>query len=192
VPGGTSEATGTGLASSVHTGVSALRVTRLTVEATCVQVVLVVRPDVRRTCTVPREQLGTLFEALPGLCHHLCGNPAAMGFLEESFDTETAHLFEHVALELMVQAGSARDLKGMTLWDAGRDGRDVFRVSLEYDHDLVCLGALKLAVATLERVVSAVPIGDLSAELNRLRSLRMESLRGLASGVPRQRRMTDW
>ncbi len=156
---------------------SALRVTRVTVGVAHVEVTLLVRLDVRRTRVVPREQVDALFEALPGLRHHRCGNPAATAFFDESFDTETAHLFEHVVLEIMAEAGSVRDLAGVTAWDAVRDGPGAFRISVEYDHDLVCLGAVKLAVVTLDRVLSGAPVGDLSAEILRLRSLRAQPVR---------------
>ena len=43
-------------------------------------------------------------------------------------DTETPHLLEHIAEELMALSGSPRWLKGETAWDFGRDGRGVFRV----------------------------------------------------------------
>lgn len=70
--------------------------------------------------------------------------------MREFADTETPHLLEHVAAELMALAGSSRTLRGETVWNFKRDGQGVFRVRLRYDDDLVALGALKEAHAIVE------------------------------------------
>ena len=82
------------------------------------------------------------------------------------------HLFEHVVLELMAEAGSPRSLKGETAWDFKRDGRGVFRVSLEYDDDLVCLGAIKIADRLMRFVLEGGEAPDARAEARRLAALR--------------------
>lgn len=68
----------------------------------------------------------------PDLVRHRCECGSARGIRAELSDTETPHLLEHVALELMVSEGAPRTLSGHTLWDFGRDGRGVFRVVLGY------------------------------------------------------------
>jgi hypothetical protein len=109
---------------------------------------------------------------LPGLGSHRCHNDHGLAFSEEMPDTEVPHLFEHVVLELMAEAGSPRSLRGETSWDFSRDGRGVFRVSLEYDDDLVCLGAIKSAGRVVEYVLQGGDPPDVCAEAARLRGLR--------------------
>jgi len=89
-------------------------------------------------------------QLLPGLARHTCENGSAHGHIAELADTETPHLLEHVACELMALSGSPRTLRGETAWDFARDGAGVFRVRLDYDDDLVCLGALRHGVIVVE------------------------------------------
>lgn len=82
-------------------------------------------------------------ELLPGLARHTCENGTAHGITAELANTETAHLLEHVTVELMALAGSPRTLRAETVWDFARDGREVYRVRIAFDDDLVALGALR-------------------------------------------------
>ncbi len=109
---------------------------------------------------------------LPGLGRHVCHNDDGRSFAEELEDTEVPHLFEHVVMELMAQAGSPRSLKGETSWDFKRDGHGIFRVSFEYDDDLVCLGAIKVADKVMSYLTADGPAPDAARETERLRSLR--------------------
>jgi hypothetical protein len=111
-------------------------------------------------------------ELLPGLATHQCINDDGRSFLEELAETEVPHLFEHVVLELMALAGSPRSLRGETEWDFRRDGHGIFRVVLEYDDDLVCLGAIKAADRLMGYVLAAGPAPDVSGEVERLGALR--------------------
>jgi hypothetical protein len=89
-------------------------------------------------------------DLLPGLVRHTCENGTAHGIVAELADTETAHLLEHVAVELMALSGSPRTLRAETVWDFARDGVDVYRVRLTYDDDLVALGALREALGVVD------------------------------------------
>lgn len=113
-------------------------------------------------------------ELLPGLVRHSCENSQGRDFLTELRDTETPHLLEHVAAELMALSGSPRTLKGETVWDFARDGRGVFSVRLAYDDDLVAVGALREALAIVEWLFApdsqARP--DVNETTERLRALR--------------------
>jgi hypothetical protein len=111
-------------------------------------------------------------EVLPGLARHRCFNEAGRTFAEELADTEVPHLFEHVVLELMAEAGSPRSLKGETEWDFKRDGHGVFRVSLEYDDDLVCLGAIKSAGKFVSYMLRGGDMPDVRLETGSLAGLR--------------------
>ena len=113
-----------------------------------------------------------VLNAFPGLEKHRCENEADRRFRDELADTETPHLLEHVAEELMALAGSPRWLRGETVWDFGRDGRGVFRVALGYDDDLVALGALKEGLAVVDWLFSQAPRPDIDAVIDRLREVR--------------------
>jgi hypothetical protein len=113
-------------------------------------------------------------ELLPGLSRHTCDNGSAHGILGELADTETPHLLEHVAFELMALAGSPRTLRGETAWDFSADGPGVFRVRLGYDDDLVALGALRQGVAVCEWLLKATAADkpDVDRIVGELRGLR--------------------
>lgn len=102
-----------------------------------------------RTSTAPGLSRQAI-DLLPGLARHSCENDSEIDFTREMRDTESVHLLEHVACELMALAGSPRSLKGRTEWDFARDGWGVFRVTLEFDDDLVAMGALREAVRIVE------------------------------------------
>jgi hypothetical protein len=111
---------------------------------------------------------------LPGLSRHTCDNGSAHGILGELADTETPHLLEHIAFELMALAGSPRTLRGETAWDFSADGPGVFRVRLGYDDDLVALGALRQAVGVCEWLLetAAADKPDVDRIVGELRALR--------------------
>jgi hypothetical protein len=126
-----------------------------------------------RTSASPRL-VERAFELLPGLSRHTCDNGSAHGIVAELADTETPHLLEHIAFELMALAGSPRTLRGDTAWDFSTDGQGVYRVRLGYDDDLVALGALREAVAVcgwlLEPTGAERP--DVDGIVGKLRGLR--------------------
>jgi len=107
-------------------------------------------------------------ELLPGLRRHSCENGSAHGIAAELADTETPHLLEHVAFELMALAGSPRSLRGQTAWDFSADGEGVYHVRLAYDDDLVALGALKAAAGVVEWLMdtAAHPSGPVRPDVD--------------------------
>lgn len=110
---------------------------------------------------------------LPGLTRHTCENGSAHGHVAELADTETPHLLEHVACELMALSGSPRSLRGETEWDFAVDGEGAYRVRLTYDDDLVALGALRSGLEVVEWLLA--PVGeapDVDAIASRLYALR--------------------
>jgi Cyanophycin synthase-like N-terminal domain len=127
---------------------------------------------------------------LPGLRGHRCDNGIGMTFPDEMADTEVAHLVEHAAVELMALSGSPTTLAGRTEWDFPTDGRGVFRVRLDYDDDLVAIGALKEAAgivswltgeglggggdagSTATATATTTPAPDVRAAVVRLRAAR--------------------
>jgi len=135
-----------------------LRIERIEVSPERVEaLVRVTNRDFARTSAcpdLPARALGLL----PGLSRHTCENGSAHGHIAELADTETPHLLEHVACELMALSGSPRSLRGETAWDFSADGVGVYRVRLAYDDDLVCLGALRSGVAVVEWLLD--PTGE--------------------------------
>lgn len=149
-----------------------LRVEHVEVGERCVEaVVRVLDPAAVRTRAVPGLATRAL-ALLPGLARHTCENSTGKAFELELADTQTAHLLEHVTVELMALAGSPRDLHAHTSWDFAADGRGVYRVAFAYDHDLVALGALKEAAAIVEALVGAGQPVDIGAVVARLAELR--------------------
>lgn len=138
-------------------------------------------PALMRTSAVPSLAHDAL-SLLPGLRRHTCENDAGLHFGAELADTESAHLLEHVTVELMALAGSPRSLRAETRWDFSADGRGRFRLSLDYDDDLVALGALKEAVLVVDWLLLGEPPGnsdvrrprrpDIQAITTRLQGLR--------------------
>lgn len=134
--------------------------------------VTVTDPCLMRTSSVVGVAQRAL-SLLPGLARHSCENDDGLGFSREFLDTETPHLLEHVTIELMALSGSPRTLRGRTSWDFALDGHGVFRVSIEYDDDIVALGALKESIDIVDWVmaVSEEP-PDIASAVDRLRRLR--------------------
>lgn len=127
-----------------------------------------------RTSEVPMLAERVL-RLMPGLRSHRCFNDDGLPLRDEIADTEIAHLLEHAALEVMAMAGSPDTLRGDTSWDFARDGHGVFHVRLQYDDDLVALGAMKLAAEALEWCAGGEGEGgapDVEAGARELRRLR--------------------
>jgi len=118
------------------------------------------------------EIAGRLLAMLPGLERHSCESGSAHGIVAELTDTETAHALEHLTLEIMALAGSPRSLRGLTEWDFARDGKGVFRVSVDYDRDDVAVGAIRVARDVLEWVMGQGASVDIETAVTRLWALR--------------------
>ena len=114
----------------------------------------------------------TALALMPGLARHRCECGSAHGIAGELADTPTPHLLEHVALELMVLSGSPRELAGETAWDFAVDGPRTYRVVLDYDDDLVAVGALEAGTRMVDGLLGLASIPDVTGEVVRLRALR--------------------
>jgi hypothetical protein len=150
-----------------------VRVDSVTVHADRVEAVLAFGATPLRTSAVhgvPQRSL----DLLPGLARHQCRHAEGRPFAEELPDTEFAHLFEHVALELMALSGSPRTLAGETRWDWDRDPRGTFRVTLQYDDDLVCLGAVKGASSVVRSLAEDDPAPSVESIVRDLREVRLQ------------------
>lgn len=140
-----------------------MRIVSITVGAERVDAIVAFPSDAPlRTSSFPGLP-GRALGLLPGLRGHRCDNGAGLTFAEEMADTELAHLLEHVAVELMALSGSPVTLAGRTEWDFRRDGRGAFHVLLEYDDDLVAVGAFKEATAIVDWLTSSTVSGGAPA-----------------------------
>lgn len=149
-----------------------MRVERTEVGETSLEVLLRAEPaEALRTSAYPGLP-GRALALLPGLARHRCDNPEGRSFVEELPNTEMAHLFEHVACELMALAGSPRTLRGETRWDFHAEGHGVFRVRLAYDDDLVALGAVKAATTLVDYLTGHGEEPDVEFEVARLLEVR--------------------
>jgi hypothetical protein len=155
--------------------VSVVSIESVTVGESAVEALVRVDPRFTRTSVSPLVE-AALVDLLPGICRHSCENDSASSAVEELADTESAHLCEHIALELMAMAGSPRTLKGRTEWDFSTLGPGVFKVSIEYDHDLVAIAALDEASTLAAWLLTrSGPHPDVSQAVARLRELRSQS-----------------
>lgn len=131
-----------------------------------------------RTSSAP-DVAARALTLLPGLARHSCENDRDLSFSREFRDTETPHLLEHITIELMALSGSPRSLRGRTSWDFALDGQGVFRVSIEYDDDIVALGALKESIGIVDwLMVGSDVLPDVASSVERLRRLR-----GIGAGL---------
>jgi hypothetical protein len=103
---------------------------------------------------------------------HVCHNDAGIPFRKECQRTEIPHLFEHLVLELQSQAQPVEVLRGDTEWNWRETPRGFFTVTVDYDNELLVIGAVKLA----ERMIAAMDLNrvdmlDMPTEIERLRDL---------------------
>jgi hypothetical protein len=128
-------------------------------------------PDRFLTSQVPHVPR-LLFRLIPSLAQHTCHNDLGLTFRQECRRTEIPHLFEHLIIELQSQAQPEEVLRGETEWNWRVDPRGRFHVFVDYENELLAVGAIRLA----ERLLVALDrrdIGDIDieSEIVRLRDL---------------------
>ncbi|MDZ4179779.1 MAG: hypothetical protein U1E29_11215 [Coriobacteriia bacterium] len=129
-------------------------VTRVDGGAGVEAVVRVSSAEFMRTRDVPGLAVRAL-EAFPELRRHKCDCGSARGIESELANTESPHLLEHLALELLALGGaSRRETRGETSWDFARDGRGVFRVRIEHGDPVATESALREACAAANALLS--------------------------------------
>ncbi len=108
--------------------------------------IVVEMPDPDRFTTKEAPHIPRiLFRLLPHLRRHRCDNDYGFSFRQECACTEIPHLFEHLIIELQNQVQKSGPLKGETHWDWHRDPKGRFHVWVEYDNELLVLGAIRVA-----------------------------------------------
>jgi hypothetical protein len=126
-----------------------------------------------------------LFRMFPQMAAQRCYNDGGYSFRREAQATEIPHLLEHLILEIQnqVRRGIGLPFAGETSWNWTVDPRGRFYVTVDYDNEIVCLGAIRLA----ERVLNALDNRDflqvdMNREITRLRELAKISRRFASPG----------
>lgn len=129
-------------------------------------------PDRFLTSQVPHLPR-RLLRLLPRLGKHTCHNDGGLTFRQECRETEIPHLFEHLIIELQLQAQQEETdhLTGETEWDWQVDPWGYYHVYVDYENELLAVGAIRLA----ERILRSLDHRDVSinitVEMTRLREL---------------------
>ena len=161
-----------------------LKVTEIVFHDTCQATLVVEMLETEAFTTEGRPYIPRiLFKLLPQLATQHCYNDDGLSFRREAQATEIPHLFEHLIIEVQnqVRRGIGFPLSGETRWNWTVDPRGLFYVTVDYDNELVALGAIRLA----ENVINALDSRDLtriealniSREISRLREIAKISRR---------------
>jgi hypothetical protein len=161
-----------------------LKVTEIVFHDTCRATLIVEMLETEAFTTAGRPHIPRiLFKLLPQMATQHCFNDEGLPFRREAQATEIPHLFEHLIIEIQnqVRRGIGVPLSGETCWNWTVDPRGLFYVTVDYDNELVALGAIRLA----ENVINALDSRDLSRieafnlnrEISRLREIAKISRR---------------
>lgn len=107
---------------------------------------------------------------MPGLADHVCLGDSSSSFGEVAANTETAHLLEHVTVELLAQTDIAGDIaSGQT----HQMGERSYEITLACPDDVLVAGALSSAAWILQWAYSGGgdPQPDVAATVNGLVAL---------------------
>ncbi len=159
----------------------ALKITEIRLHDICRATLVVEIPESEAWTTEGRPHLPRLlFRLLPQMASQRCINDDGLSFQREAQATEIPHLFEHLIIEIQnqVRRGLGAPLSGETRWNWTVDPRGRFHVTVDYDNELVALGAIRLA----ERLINALDSRDLAnvdmaREVARLREIACLSRR---------------
>jgi len=165
-----------------------LNVTEIIFHDTCRATLIVEMPDTEAFTTAGRPHIPRiLFKLLPQMATQHCFNDDGLSFRREAEATEIPHLFEHLIIEIQnqVRRGIGAPLSGETCWNWTVDPRGLFYVTVDYDNEIVALGAIRLA----ENVINALDSHDLARiealninrEISRLREIAKISRRFCAA-----------
>ena len=113
-----------------------------------------------------------LFKLFPHLARHRCENENGFTFRRECQCTEIPHLLEHLIIEMQGQVLKSGTLKGETQWNWRVDPKGRFHVYVEYENEMLVLGAVRAA----ERIIQALDAREIDhinveEELDNLRKL---------------------
>ncbi len=104
-------------------------------------------PDAPLMTSEDPNAIDLILGIMPGLSDHVCLGDAAPTFGEVIYDTELAHLLEHVSVELLAQSNIAGDIaRGQTQ----EVGERVYEITLGCPDDVLVAGALSSAAWILQ------------------------------------------
>jgi len=142
-------------------------------------VVEIPETEASHTTQVPRLPR-ILFKLFPQMAAQRCQNEGGFSFRREAQATEIPHLFEHLIIEIQnqVRRGIGAPFCGETQWNWTVDPRGRYYVTVDYDNEMVALGAIRLA----ERLIDALDHKtiariDMPREITRLREIAKLSRR---------------
>ena len=165
---------------SVPTG-AALKVTEIIFHDSCRVTLAVEIPDTEEFTTAGRPHIPRiLFKMLPQMASQHCHNEDSHSFRREAQATEIPHLFEHLIIEIQnqVRRGIGLPLAGETHWNWTVDPRGRFYVTVDYDNEIVALGAIRLAESIINALDSRdIARLDMTREIGRLREIAKISVR---------------
>ena len=163
-------------------------VTEIAFHHHCRATLFVEMPDLDSYTTTEKPHIPRmLFKMFPHMATQRCVNDYGHSLRREAQATEIPHLFEHLIIEIQnqVRRGIGAPLSGETRWNWTVDPRGRFYVTVDYDNEMVVLGAIRLA----ERLINALDrrdicTVDMNREISRLRELACFSRR---LGTPTRR-----
>lgn len=104
-------------------------------------------PDAPLMTSEDPNAIDLILGIMPGLSDHVCLGDAAPTFGEVIYDTELAHLLEHVSVELLAQSNIAGDIARGQTQEAGER---VYEITLGCPDDVLVAGALSSAAWILQ------------------------------------------
>jgi hypothetical protein len=152
-----------------------LKVTEIVFHDSGCATLVVEMPDTAPFTTEGRPHIPRiLFKLLPQMAAQRCVNDEGHSFGREAQATEIPHLFEHLIMEIQnqVRRGVGAPLSGETRWNWAVDPRGRFYVTVDYEHEVVALGAIRLAeclINSLDR--RDIAHVDMAREIGRLREI---------------------
>ena len=152
-----------------------MKVTEIVFHDTGRATLVVEMPDTGPYTTEERPHIPRiLFKLLPQMAAQHCFNDEGLSFGREAQATEIPHLFEHLIMEIQnqVRRGVGIPLSGETRWNWTVDPRGRFYVTVDYEHEVVALGAIRLAeclINSLDR--RDIAHIDMAREIGRLREI---------------------
>jgi len=165
-----------------------LKVTEIVFHDSGCATLVVEMPDTGSFTTEGRAHIPRiLFKLLPQMASQHCFNDGGHSFGREAQATEIPHLFEHLIMEIQnqVRRGVGAPLSGETHWNWTVDPRGRFYVTVDYDNEVVALGAIRLAeclISALDR--RDITRIDMAREIGRLREIAKLSRRLSAPHSP--------
>ncbi len=173
-----------------------LKVTEIIFHAPCRATLVVEMLETEAFTTEGRPHIPRiLFKLLPQMASQHCFNDEGLSFRREAQATEIPHLFEHLIIEIQnqVRRGIGVPLSGETCWNWTVDPRGLFYVTVDYDNELVALGAIRLAESVINSLDSRdlirIEALNINREISRLREIakisrRFNSVSRSSSQVP--------